>query len=1676
MEINQNEDVDSKTNTTKTAYSRAEIIKAQKIFNKRNKSLWNKLTLSISTNIFNSIDIDYDTRIANDVYKSICKIFEPEESLEQLQTEFLSRTLIYGENAQKFYTNLKKLFTKLQKLDSIFGENSLKYRALQTIPIELKSSKLHFYQKSQYLNYDELTKAIIKDYNDTIKLDPPAKAASINQVTQIEHVDKYDDQNTSKNQSQTTDLLRRLDIKFCSYCLENNYRLPRTHSDNECGHLHPQLKDKHKRSLGHLTPDVALYDQGSDITYTCRRDLLTNVRQLATPCYFDTPKGKVKSTTVGTMNVNLEYKNGTINWVDTEAHYNPHFSSTLIPQNLLIKNNLGLDCQPPHNAIFYHRHNRETAHNVPYTNGKLLFTISVNQINNLPKYIFSVTRMKQISLSQWHSRIAHLHEQATRNTLKRLYNITFPRSQKINCDSCKMNKTNQPPFDGKLNKAKGPLDILHSDLMNIPTNTDEKYALVIIDEYTRYSWTFPLKHKHNIFDIITNLHTEIERQTGYKVKRIHSDRAKEFMSDRLLKYYKTHGIINGHTAGYAASSNGIAERYNQTIQRGIATLLTDAKLPNEYWIYAMNYYTHIKNSSPHSSIATTPIEELFDTLPSLHRLKPFGCRAYIQHPSIETNKVSPMRSPGIFLGFDKSSNGAIIQLNDNVLISRNVYYNESEFPGINNIDTVHSANHSFKYRSPLSSSHDDPDEPTDNEIEEEESSNETQSTSQDDIDIHGQEESSNETPSIPQDDINIHDQEEPQYSAPPTPHNELDTHEQDESSNEALPSTQDDIDMQEQVSSDETPSNSQGDISVQEQEKPPHAETEESEGGIPNVTHSSSHSEIVDDRSSSHENFTSLHNKVKKSEEGQRDRTPPNIPHHIELPTHETTSFIEPIHECVTDTREKIAHQNDQINATGPAYNSTETFIPMDTERNTDTDKTKSIIPIPAKTIYDRFDKQEESPNEYLGFNHSFKRKVHPTIAKGTPIQPGQARHAARIAKQQEDDRRNKTKDAKEDIHYERLQEQWLHFDNDKKMSYPDPDSLLHKTINKLLHVDHTLAAKAEPNKKLRHAYALARQQVTTGIPNTFKQAMTHPDAIKWRQGMEEEMATHDRNNTWTLIDLKDVPKNNNIVGSRWVYNIKTNAMNEPIKWKARLVAQGFSQKPGIDYEETYAPVTSLRIIRLLIAIAVEENLQIHQMDVTGAYLYGDIDQPIYMKLPPGMYENEKDKKICKLNKALYGLRQSGRIWYELLNKVLEQMGFKSSYSEPCLYHSEQLDAIISVYVDDLIILTRTTTTANKIKSKLKVEFEMKDLGNINHILGMKVDYDQEKGTATIDQSGYIAKAIEDLNLQSIKRKSIPMSTNLTLSNEDSPKIEDHIDEMKTKPYAQAIGKLNWIAQASRPDIAFATSMCGRYTQNPGIKHWNAVRQIYGYLKNTIDTKIEFKKQMKPLNGYCKGVILQKDIKGHVDADYAGCWDTARSTSGCVFTYSGGAIAWTSKRQKCVATSTGEAEYMAIKHGSDIAIWLRNVMEHLGRNLESPIPVKTDNTAALTNILNPGSITGLKHIRVQYHAGKERHERKEIEVKGIRTHDQLADIFTKALNGNQLRLLCKRMGINISNSNIVEDRSIINDSQYTQQEECQNTDTGLNIQHHLVTKDRRNKELHQEPRGTPRRSRGRQGT
>lgn len=269
------------------------------------------------------------------------------------------------------------------------------------------------------------------------------------------------------------------------------------------------------------------------------------------------------------------------------------------------------------------------------------------------------------------------------------------------------------------------------------------------------------------------------------------------------------------------------------------------------------------------------------------------------------------------------------------------------------------------------------------------------------------------------------------------------------------------------------------------------------------------------------------------------------------------------------------------------------------------------------------------------------------------------------------------------------------------------------------------------PREDVHKAYHAFPVPSTNPVePNTIKQALKSPDAHHWLTASQEELSTHSKNNTWSIVNVSEVPKDRRPVGCRWVYRRKYNASNEPTTYKARLVAQGFTQEPGRDFDQASSPVTSLTTIRFLTALAVNEGFHIHQMDVKAAYLNGELKETIYMKLPPGFESNYPPKSICKLNKSLYGLKQAGKVWYDKLAHTLNQSGFTATHIEPCLFYSKKKDAIVHVYVYDLLILSKDPNAIQDIKDLLSSKFEMKDLGAANHILGMRINYKQDIGFA----------------------------------------------------------------------------------------------------------------------------------------------------------------------------------------------------------------------------------------------------------------------------------------------------------------------------------------------------------
>ncbi|RVW93168.1 Retrovirus-related Pol polyprotein from transposon TNT 1-94 [Vitis vinifera] len=351
-------------------------------------------------------------------------------------------------------------------------------------------------------------------------------------------------------------------------------------------------------------------------------------------------------------------------------------------------------------------------------------------------------------------------------------------------------------------------------------------------------------------------------------------------------------------------------------------------------------------------------------------------------------------------------------------------------------------------------------------------------------------------------------------------------------------------------------------------------------------------------------------------------------------------------------------------------------------------------------------------------------------------------------------------------------------------------------------------------------------------------------------------------------------------VGYKWVFVRKRNENNEIIRYKARLVAQGFSQRPGVDYEETYSPVMDAITFRFLISLAVSEGLDMRLMDVITAYLYGSMDNDIYMKIPEGFKlpdaNNTKPRSMysIKLQRSLYGLKQSGRMWYNRLSEYLLKEGYVNNPICPCIFikKSETGFAIIAVYVDDLNLvgtpeeLTRTT-------NYLKKEFEMKDLGKTKFCLGLQIEH--FPNGVLVHQSTYIKKVLKRFYMDKAHPLSSPMVVRSLDVKKDPFRPCEKDEELlgPEVPYLSAIGALMYLANCTRPDIAFSVNLLARYSSSPTRRHWNGIKHILRYLRGTTDMGLFYSRESK------------QQLLGYADAGYLSDPHKGRSQTGYVFNY-----------------------------------------------------------------------------------------------------------------------------------------------------------------------------------------------
>lgn len=484
---------------------------------------------------------------------------------------------------------------------------------------------------------------------------------------------------------------------------------------------------------------------------------------------------------------------------------------------------------------------------------------------------------------------------------------------------------------------------------------------------------------------------------------------------------------------------------------------------------------------------------------------------------------------------------------------------------------------------------------------------------------------------------------------------------------------------------------------------------------------------------------------------------------------------------------------------------------------------------------------------------------------------------------------------------------------------------------------------------------------------------------------MEKEILTLKRNGTWSLVPR---PENKKVLSNKWVFKTKTNSKGEVEKYKARLVARGHIQKAGIDYEEIFAPVARYEIIRTLLAVAVEEEMHVHQMDVVSAYVQGNLHDEVFMEQPE-MFIEEDNKKVCKLHKPLYGLKQSGREWYKRLDEFIIQQGGCRNEADPCLYvfGKNEKRVIMIIYVDDIILVSKELREMNIVKCKLKSEFEITDLGQITDILGIHVEREGEIGSIKLSQEKYIDELLKKFNMNSAKTVSTPIGLNIKITKDLEPKNDEEREQMKNRPYRELVGGLIYLANATRPDIVYAANTLSRFCSDPGEEHWHLAKRVLQYIKGTKSYGIKYMRNKQKLVAY-------------TDSDWAGDVEDRRSQSGSVLTLAGGAVTWKSKKQPTVSLSTMEAEYIALSEVSKEIIYLKRLLIHMqfNRFVESPVCVFCDNQSAIELAKNAVYHKRSKHIDIKFHFTRELVEKKEIKIVYLRTDFMLADIFTKALS------------------------------------------------------------------------------
>lgn len=449
-------------------------------------------------------------------------------------------------------------------------------------------------------------------------------------------------------------------------------------------------------------------------------------------------------------------------------------------------------------------------------------------------------------------------------------------------------------------------------------------------------------------------------------------------------------------------------------------------------------------------------------------------------------------------------------------------------------------------------------------------------------------------------------------------------------------------------------------------------------------------------------------------------------------------------------------------------------------------------------------------------------------------------------------------------------------------------------------------------------------------------------------------------------------------------------------RYKARIVVKGFSQIEGIDFDEIFSPVVRFETVRLVLALCALEDWHITGLDVKNAFLYGELDEEIYMEQPQGFKAKGQEHKVWRLKKALYGLKQAALAWWKALSESMEVLGFTRLTSDAGIFVCRQKDGsivIAIIYVDDALFVGANKVQIRKLKAQFMERWECRDLGdNSQEFLRMRIRRELKK--IHLDQVSYLDKVLARFGMTNAHSAPTPLPAGFKPIDNKAP-----VNPELRSEFQSIIGSLLYLMLGTRPDIAYAVTKLSKFAANPSKEHRDKALYICRYLVGTRNYSLV-------LDG-----TKNAGLEAFTDSDWGGDLGDRVSITGYFFKLANAAISWTSRTQKSVALSSTEAEYMALSDCSRQAIWIRNLLIEIGYEHFGAVPIAGDNQGSIFIGSNPVQDRRTKHIDIRYHFIRQTIQDGKVELSYIPGAENPADMFTKNLGETLFTKFREHLGL-----------------------------------------------------------------